>query len=568
MPDPVSLDQIDLSPIPGKEYFNFAREWREEFIYFLLVDRFHDGQARSHVQQSGRSQGIATPDRFYGGTICGITENLDYIAGLGCTAIWVSPVFENNGEAYHGYNINNYLSIEPRFGSKQDLVDLVAAAHALQKNGKPWPIRVILDVVINHSGDNWFYQGGVNQGYSQDQQFPFGDWRRPDRPVPTELRNPAWYHRRGNMGNYDQYPENQHGDMSGLKDYANDDDDIGSAVINALIRSYCYWIREADIDGFRVDAVKHMGELACSRFCSNVREYAYSLGKRGFFLFGEVATPSDDIYNRYLGPNTSSSDGDTVFFGLDSVLDFRLAEGVYNDSGNAPLRDVLKGFQGPQTLFNRLEAQRERALNRGEMGRYLVSFVDNHDSFWQPTGRFARGAADAQVIGAVGFLLCSLGTACIYYGTEQGFSGQGGDNDMREAMFDKAGGGDLLNTGCGIYQEIAKIAAVVRELEPLMFGRMYYRQISGDGAGFGFPFGSTYTLAFSRILYGREVLVAYNVSGQARSDSVVVDATLHADGTTMTFVYGGAGTVRVNTAPGGFRNVQLNLAPYQFVIVA
>lgn len=118
---------------------------------------------------------------------------------------------------------------------------------------------------------------------------------------------------------------------------------------------------------FRVDAVKHMGELACSRFCSNVREYAYSLGKRGFFLFGEVATPDDEIYNRYIGQNTSRLDGNTtVFFGLNSLLDFRLAEGVFGDPNNQALASVIKGFAGPQTLFNRLEAQRDRALDRGK----------------------------------------------------------------------------------------------------------------------------------------------------------------------------------------------------------
>ena len=110
-----------------------------------------------------------------------------------------------------------------------------------------------------------------------------------------------------------------------------------------------------------------------------------------------------------------------MFFGLDSVLDFRLAEG----DGRAQ-RAAARCAQGlsasPQTLFDRLEAQRQRALNRGEIGRYLVTFVDNHDSFWQPAGRFANGAPDEQVIAAIGYLLCSLGTACIYYGTEQGFS--------------------------------------------------------------------------------------------------------------------------------------------------
>src|SRR6266853_1121103 len=569
MAGPTSIQQIDLSPIPGKNYFNLAREWREEFIYFLMVDRFHDSTARAPILQPGRTRGIATPDDFYGGKIKGITDHLDYIAGLGCTAIWISPVFENNAGAYHGYNINNYLDIDPHFGTRQDLIDLVDAAHSFQKNGRPYPIRIILDVVINHSGDNWAYPLGFPYRYAGGQRFDFGFWRRADRPIPTELRNVDSYHRRGEMSDYDNPPENQLGDITSLKDYANDDDAVGSELVNTLIKAHCYWIREADVDGFRVDAVKHMGAIACSRFCSNVREYAYSLGKRGFFLFGEVAAASDDLYNRYVGQNTSAQDGNnTVFFGLNSVLDFRLAEGIYGDPNNYGLRDVIKGFAGPQTLFNRLEVQREQALNRGEIGRYLVTFVDNHDSFWQPSGRIAAGAPDEQVIAAIGYLLCSLGTACIYYGTDQGFEGKGGDNEMREAMFDKnRPGRNLLNPDCRIYKEIAKIADVMRTTQPLRFGRMYFRQISGDGVHFGFPFGNSYTLAFSRLLYGQEVLVAYNVSGERRQDCVLVDASLHRKGDAMTYLYGDLGSRTLDQADDGTLYVRLPLEPHQFVIL-
>jgi len=510
--------------------------------------------------------GVQAPSDFYGGKISGITRNLDYIAGLGCSAIWLSPIFENNAHAYHGYNINNYLNLDINFGTKQDLVDLVEAAHNFQKDGLQFPIKIILDVVINHSGDNWEYAGGPKQ-YSNNIQYGFGFWRRDDRPIPTELRSPECYHRRGSItgDGWDSYPENQFGDIVSLKDYANDDDPIGSEVINALIKAHCYWIREADIDGFRVDAVKHMNPLACSRFCSCIREYAYSLGKRGFFLFGELATPNDEVVDRYIGQNTSRQDGnDTVFFGLDSILDFRLAEG----NGNGGLRDVIKSFAGPETLFNRLEAQRERALNRGEIGRYLVTFLDNHDSFWQPGGRFGADAPDEQVIAGIGYLLCSLGTACIYYGTEQGFQGKGNDEAIREAMFDaKVAGRNLLNPDCRIYREISSIAEVMRSSEPLRFGRMYFREISGNGIQFGFPFGTTYTLAFSRILYGREVLVAYNVSDQPRDDRVIIDASLHQPGDKMTFLYGKAGNIPVEQAPDGARFVRLELGPRQFVIL-
>lgn len=557
MPALNSINQIDLSPLPGKRYFTTDREWREEFIYFVMVDRFHDDAARVAVSQPARSAGFPTPDGFYGGTIRGITQNLDYIAGLGCTAIWLSPIFENNAGAYHGYNINNYLGVDPNFGTKQDLIDLVQAAH--QRNP---PMRVILDVVINHSGDNWAYPSDQPYQYNNDEQFPLDFWRRNDRPIPIELRNEKLYHRRGQIHNdsgWDSYPENQHADIVSLKDYANDDDDAGSEVINTLIAAHCHWIREADIDGFRVDAVKHMGELASARFCSNIREYAYSLGKRGFFLFGEVASPKDEIYDRYIGQNTSRSDGTkTVFFGLNSVLDFRLA-------GDLPW--VLKGFREPRALIDRWEAQQNRALNRGELSRYLVTFLDNHDSFWQPGGRYGNGAPAEQIIGGVGYLLCSLGTACIYYGTEQGFEGHGGDVQIREAMFDKNTNGSLLNTDCTIYKEIAKIAQVRSATPALRFGRLYFREISSNGTDFGFPFGSSYTLAFSRMLYGREVLVAYNVSDQRRNDGVIIDSGLHQTGSKMNYIYGKLGKEPVQQTPGGARFVRLDLAPRQFVIL-
>ena len=377
------------------------------------------------------------------------------------------------------------------------------------------------------------------------------------------MRNDLLYHRSGQIhspNGWDVPPESSHGDICSLKDYANDDDEPGSKLINILIKAHCYWIREADVDGFRVDAVKHMGDLACSRFCSNIREYACSLGKRGFFLFGEVATSDDEILDRYIGQNTSRQDGNkTVFFGLDSVLDFRLA---------LDLPWVVKGLRDPRPLFDRLDAQRYRALNRGEIGRYLVTFVDNHDSFWQPGGRVACGAPDEQVIAAVGYILCALGTPCIYYGTEQGFEGKGSDGQMREAMFDKDNPGvDLLNPNCNIYAQIARIAAVMRSNEVLRFGRMYFREISGDGEHFGLPFGNTYTLAFSRILYPREVLVAYNVSGQARNDCIIVDASIHEKDDKMSFLYGKSGSTTVRRAPTGALYVQRDLDSWQFAIL-
>ncbi len=133
-----SVHEIDLSPKPGKEYWiNCHRKWREEFIYFLMVDRFHDSHKRHSAAFEVRHSGFGDAgqlEKQCGGTLRGITENLDYIKNLGCTAIWLSPVFKNNPESYHGYAIENYLEIDERFGTKADLEALIDKAHGYDRD--------------------------------------------------------------------------------------------------------------------------------------------------------------------------------------------------------------------------------------------------------------------------------------------------------------------------------------------------------------------------------------------------------------------------------------------------
>ena len=96
---------------------------------------------------------------------------------------------------------------------------------------------------------------------------------------------------------------------------------------------------------------------------------------------------------------------------------------------------------------------------------------------------------------------------------------------------------------------------------------MYFRQISGDGIHFDFPLGASYTLAFSRILYGAEVMVAYNVSAQNRNDCIIIDASIRKKGDKRSFLYGGCGTTTVQQAPDGSLYIQPNLSPHQFVVL-
>jgi len=561
-----SVFSLDLEVPSERKYFNCDREWREEFIYFLLVDRFDDGAPRTAVETANRTQGsgsLAQLGKFCGGKLKGVTKHLDYIQGLGCTAIWLSPIFENNGApdpnsgSYHGYSIQNYMDVDPRFGSKQDLIDLVAAAHQRE-------MKVFLDVVLNHSGDNWQYPFNADYLYSNDQQFPLDAFRRADRPLPVELRDERVYHRRGRIQNWDALPEAQNGDFDSLKDYNNDENADGLHLIDVLVRMHSWWIRETDVDGFRMDAVKHMGAKAVSRFCTGVNEYAHRLGKRSFFTFGELIA-GDDAINHYTGPNTAADDNGEVYFGLSSVLDFPLY---------FTLPGVLKGMTNPDALKGRYDALNNGALTRGELGRFLVTFVDNHDSVGNnPKRRFGNDSPDDQIIAGIGYLLTAIGTPCIYYGTEQGFSGVG-DNDalIRESLFDLDDAGKtLLNPTCRIYVEIAKIAEQFRKNPELRFGRIYFRQISGNGVDFGYAQGQPCTLAFSRLLAGSEVLVAYNTStSQTREDHVLVDSSIQGGRGQMEVLYsnaGAAGTkVAIDKGPAG-TSVKIKLQPMEFVIL-
>ena len=557
-----SIHDIDLTPKPGKKYWKSChREWREEFIYFLLVDRFHDSNKRHSADFEVRHPGFGDDmqlSRQCGGTLRGIINNLAYIKTLGCTAIWLSPVFKNNPESYHGYAVENYLEIDARFGTKADLEELVEMAHDLD-------MRVFMDIVLHHTGNNWFYPEGKDYYYYKGIEFPFGSWRYEDKPIPIELRNPALYGHKGQIRNFDEYPETREGDFFSLKAFKNDESGEAVYVQKILTAIHCYWIREVDIDGFRLDAVKHMGELAISRFCSYVREYAYSLGKKNFFLFGELIG-ADAICSRYIGPKTLATYNDqNVYYGLNSVLDFQL---------HFALEGVIKGKDSPGKLIERYTELQENAMARGEYGEFLVTFLDNHDQVGDAfKHRFGYNAEPEQIIAGMAFLLCALGSPCIYYGTEQGLNGCGkGDRYVRECLFnpnDKTT--NLLNQQSEIFKAISSIARFRNESNVLKFGRMFMRESSDDGIHFHLPECNKCILSFSRILYDQEVLFVFNSStSEAREENILVDCQLNRNRKWMKPVYGLKSNVEIlysENPASPLCYLRLYLKPNQLVIL-
>ena len=136
-----------VSLIPEGQYYPSPADWRDEVLYFLLVDRFSDGEDgkrpkldRKHPDSARKTIPGKTvwdwsewyssgKDRWQGGTLKGVMSRLDYLEKLGITAVWLSPVFKQRGHlnTFHGYGIQNFLDVDPRFGTRKDLADLVGA---------------------------------------------------------------------------------------------------------------------------------------------------------------------------------------------------------------------------------------------------------------------------------------------------------------------------------------------------------------------------------------------------------------------------------------------------------
>jgi len=523
-----SVNGLDFTP--RGDVFPSPQDWRDLFIYFLMVDRFDNNQENIPPYDPGAASAVRDPGEgksFQGGNLRGITRRLDYLRGLGVNALWLSPVFKNRleqNDTYHGYGIQDFLQVDPRFGSKEDLRDLVREAHGRD-------MVVILDIILNHTGDNWAYPGDHPYYYWKEAPgpFEFGFWRETDPEEgfqqhdavwPVELQNPDVYKRRGEIRNWYDPEEAINGDFLSLKEL-----DINRAdVLDTLIKIYKYWIAFADVDGFRIDTVKHMESSSTAIFCNAIREYAERIGKHHFFIFGEIV--ADDLtIQQYIGRNSRIPGTNERFPSLDAALDFPLY---------FILEEVIKGFLNPSHLRERYERFRYLYADHGEAGRYFVTFLDNHDQMSRPYRRFMhQNPFPEQVVLALGYLLTTQGVPCIYYGTEQGFDGGGNhDSYVRECMFGgkwgafETTGHQFFNPEHPIYGGISRIAAIRQREAALRYGRQYFREISGNGADFGYPLDGKSTLAYSRILDTTEILVALNLDTGPRNDFITVDAGL------------------------------------------
>jgi len=527
--------------------FASPADWRDQWIYFLMVDRFNN------TQTPPRHQPFDDPNYydFQGGNLAGVQAQLPYIKQLGAGAIWLSPVLKNvpfQGGTYHGYGIHDFLHVDPRFASDPNQADdelraLVDGAHALG-------MYVILDIVLNHTGDVFAYVCDAGETDCANAQGSQADFRASARAVqwrdaqgsahanwpdiatvpnptadelvwPIELQKNDWFRRQGMPGPGDDTI----GDFASLKQFRTDLDDVQQF----LIRAYQYVIARFDIDGFRIDTLRYLKNGLPQLFGNSIREFALSIGKKNFFTFGEVFVGDAEAeIARFIGRATTDN---TDMVGVDAALDYPL----YFD-----LKPVVKGFAPPSELVGMYVLRKQLEANvlssHGDATRYFVTFLDNHDvkeriRYQDPNDPTKY---DDQVTLGLACLFSLPGIPCLYYGTEQSLHGVGSDPAVREALW----GGPGFAQNSNYYQHISQIAAVRRETPALRYGRFYFRPISGDSQHFGVSTFLNGVLAFSRILMDQEVVVAANTdTTNSCAVDVIVDLTLNNPGDQLRILY-------------------------------
>lgn len=564
----------------------------DEVIYFVMPDRFENGDPsndRGGATGDRRQTGFdpTQPGFFHGGDLKGMKARLNYIQGLGATAVWLTPIFKNKpvqgtpgheSAGYHGYWITDFMHVDPHLGSDSDFRAFVESAHARG-------MKVYMDIVANHTADviqfaecegkeqcpyrsiaDYPYQrrGGVagapiNPGFNGERDSSVANFAKLTDPnyaytvqvppaernikLPAWLNNPIYYHNRGDSTFRGE--SSTMGDFVGLDDLFTEN----PRVVQGMIDIYSMWIDKYRVDGFRIDTAQHVNPEFWQKFVPAILARAKADGIPHFHIFGEVAT--SDMDPAHTAVNTRVDK-------LPSVLDFSFARAVIdvvaNGAGTAELAKLFRA----DPLY---EGGAKAALE-------LPTFLGNHDA-----GRFGgfirhfmpKASADEvlkrDLLGHA-MLLTLRGVPTIYYGDEQGFAGNGGDQQARQDMFASKvasyNADPLIGTAATtsqanfdtnhpVYREIAQLARIRTSHRALTRGLQVLRFASDQPGLF----------AMSRFDpdSGREMLLLFNTSTRALRQNVRVETRSTAFETlagTCPVTASAPGTVAISLPPLGY----------------
>ncbi|MBK8251928.1 MAG: alpha-amylase [Polyangiaceae bacterium] len=493
-------------------------DWRDEVIYQVLVDRFADGDAGNNFRVDLTAQG-----HWHGGDWKGLEDNLDYLQTLGVTTLWISPVVKNvdtdaGFDGYHGYWTQDFNQVNPHFGDLTALRSLVRSAHDRE-------MKVILDIVTNHVGQLFYYdinkngqpdkdvfgggkpgQSGVVNVTEYDPEFDsrgvqaytsLGEsgpapvvwqWDPASNhvpPMPLLFQDIRVYNRKGRTFNFDDLDQLVHGDFpGGLKDV----DTSRCEVKREMSDIFARWIELTDIDGFRIDTVKHVEHEFWRYFSQSVRQRLAAKGKTNFFMFGEAFDGKDDLigsftkhqvpahlHDELLGGDLARENAECPLTSGETITGDMLDGVFYFSQYFQAMRDVFRDGQSTrriQTLWEGRSTNFGTEPNANSTGlpptKTLVNFLDNHDvpRFLYNQSGVSQFQVEPKVAlkNALLFLLTEDGIPCIYYGTEQELNG-GNDPANRE---------DLWNTGyrtdIPTYQWIQKLTTIRKRHSALTRG--------------------------------------------------------------------------------------------------
>jgi glycosidase len=582
------LATVWTAPVAAQAYRERLPE--DEVIYFVLPDRFANGDPKNDmggIKGDRLKHGFdPTHKGFYqGGDLKGLTQRLDYIQSMGVTAIWFAPIFKNKpvqggqgqeSAGYHGYWITDFTSVDPHFGSNAEFKAFVDAAHARG-------MKVYMDIVVNHTADVIQYRdcpgdcayrniadypysrkGGVggtpiNPGFGgdhvqTDENFakltdmnfayqPFVPKAEENIKVPAWLNDIRYYHNRGNS--YWKGESVVYGDFVGLDDVATEN----PRVVSGFIDVFGKWIDDFGVDGFRIDTAKHVNSEFWQAFVPAMEKRAEARGIPNFHIFGEVMVDGTDTatlarYNRTDGYHS---------------LDFAFTWGVV---------DALSGKDGPEAL-SRLIANDVLYRDGPGSAKRMPTFLGNHDiaRFSTNLRRRMPDIGPDELLKRVqlghALMFTMRGVPTIYSGDEQGFVGDGGDQDARETHFASKVAlyldNDLIGTDNThavdnyaqdhpIYSHIASLSKIRMASAALRRGSTIVRN-HGEKPGL---------FAFSRIdeSSGEEVVVVVNTSDQP----VTGNFELNPLSTSFAPLHGTCPTLN---APG---SASVSLQPLDYVI--
>ncbi len=514
------------------------RDVQEEVFYFVMPDRFYNGDTDNDLGSKTQAISAGGLDKtnkgmFHGGDIQGLKAKLPYLKDLGISAIWLTPILRNqamqaDSSGYHGYWVLDFTEIDPHLGSNDDLKDLIDSAHAEN-------IKIYFDIITNHTADvikyvechgedglQWLVKDDKGCPFKSLEQLASGDKYTTVIPKGQEnLKTPAWlndtkyYHNQGDS--FWQGESSKRGDFAGLDDVNTNDPE----VLAGMIDIFKNLITEFKPDGFRIDTVKHVNTEFWAEFSPALVTHAQDLGIKNFFMFGEVYSFSSKELSEY-----------TTAGNMQSVLDF-----AFQSAMTQSLIDQ-KGTKVLATLF----ANDTDYLDHDSDANQLMNFTGNHDM-----GRFAFMLKNSEfnyteeqmikrTLLAHAMTYFMRGVPIIYYGDEQGFVGDGGDQAARQDMMpsevasyndddllatDATTADDNFDTEHPFYQSFAQYADIFYQYTALRRGEQKTVFQADDNAIFAVT--RTLTADDSKSAENQQMLVAFNTSDKPANATIALN---------------------------------------------